>query len=166
MSVTVRNAIREDLPAMLDIYNDAVLHTTATFDVREQTMKQREAWFQKYGGKYPLIVAEVEGHVAGYCHLSPFREKEAYARTVELSIYIANTFRGRGLGKLLLDNILTRARDLGHHAIIAGITGGNDVSVRMHKKFGFEFVGTFKEVGHKFGEWQSVHFYQLTIPVE
>lgn len=159
----IREAVLEDLPAMLAIYNDAIRNTTATFDLEEQTLEERAHWFHKYGGAYPLIVAEVNGQVAGYSSLSLFREKPAYSRTTELSIYIAEAYRGRGIGNALMTAILERARQLGYHAVIGGITGGNDISIKMHEKFGFELVGSFREVGFKFGSWQDVLFYQLLL---
>ncbi|PLR94691.1 GNAT family N-acetyltransferase [Bacillus sp. T33-2] len=162
--VLIRDAVIHDLPAMLDIYNDAIRNTTATFDLEEQSLEQRELWFRKYGGKYPLIVAEAEGEVAGYCSLSPFRDKEAYARTTELSVYISEHHRGKGIGASLMKEILHRAAQLQYHTIIGGITDGNEASVRLHEKFGFEFIGRFKQVGYKFNQWQDVSFYQLILP--
>lgn len=162
--IIVRDARVEDLPAMLDIYNWAVVNSTATFDLEVQTLEQRMEWFKKYGGRYPLIVAEEDGQVMGYSCLSRFREKEAYARTVESSVYIGKDFWGKGVGKLLMNEILKRAAELGHHAVIAGITTGNDASVKLHVQLGFEPIGRFKEVGHKFGEWQDVTFYELILP--
>ena len=161
--VHIREANISDVPAMAEIYNQAILETVATFDLVPQSMEDREIWFAKYGGQYPLIVAEIEGKIAGYSSLSAFRDKEAYARTTELSIYISPTSQGNGVGKLLMEEILKRAKSLHHHVVIGGITGGNEVSVRLHKRFGFEFVGAFKEVGYKFDEWQDVHFYQLIL---
>lgn len=159
----IREAVIEDLPAMLDIYNEAVRNTTATFDLEELTLEEREVWFHKYGGSHPLIVAEVDGQVAGYSSLSLFREKKAYESTTELSIYISKAFRGRGIGKAMMTAILERAKELGYHVVIGGITAGNDVSVNLHKQFGFEFIGSFREVGRKFGSWQDVLFYQLIL---
>lgn len=161
--LNIREATLEDLPAMLAIYNEAIRKTTATFDLEEQTLEEREKWFHKYGGIHPLIVAEVDGRVAGYSSLSLFREKLAYIRSTELSIYIDEAFRGQGIGNRLMEEILKRGRELGHHVVIGGITAGNDVSVKLHEKFGFELVGCFKEVGHKFGRWQDVLFYQLIL---
>lgn len=160
----IREAVLEDLPAMLDIYNDAVKKLTATFDLQPQTLEQRKGWYEQFGKKHPLIVAEIDGQVAGYCSLSKFRDKEAYARTAELSIYLSEAYRGKGMGPALIKEILDIGKKLQFHTIISGITSGNEVSVRIHERFGFEFIGTFREVGFKFGEWQSVDFYQLLLP--
>ncbi|MFD2445269.1 GNAT family N-acetyltransferase [Bacillus sp. CGMCC 1.16607] len=161
--VDIREATILDLPAMLDIYNYAIRHLTATFDIEVQTLDKRKIWFDSHDEKYPLIVAERNGEVVGYCCLSSFRAKPAYSKTTEISIYISQTQQGYGIGSALMKEIIRRAIDLGYHTIIAGITGGNEGSVKLHKKFGFEFVGCFKEVGFKFGEWQDVDFYQLMI---
>ncbi|WP_163103265.1 GNAT family N-acetyltransferase [Peribacillus alkalitolerans] len=159
----IRDAILDDLPAILEIYNDAVLNLTATFDLEEQTLEERTLWFHKYGGKYPLIVAKQEGEVVGYCSLSSFRDKPAYNRTAELSIYLSSKHRGLGLGKVLMEELIDRAKKLDYHTLIGGITSGNEASVKLHEKFGFELVGVFKEVGYKFNQWQDVHFYQLIL---
>jgi phosphinothricin acetyltransferase len=161
--IIIRDAVPQDLPSMLEIYNEAIRNLTATFDLVEQTLEERQIWFNKYGGKYPLIVAELEGAVVGYSCLSRFREKPAYDYTAELSLYISPDQRGRGVGNELMKAILHRAAELGFHTVIGGITGGNVVSMKLHEKFGFEHVGCFREVGLKFGEWQDVHFYQLLL---
>lgn len=162
--IEIREAVIEDLPAILEIYNDAILTTTATFDLEEETLEGRTAWFLHHGDKYPLIVAVKDNHVVGYCCLSQFQEKPAYNPTSELSIYISAAHRGEGIGGKLMEDILFRAPKLGFHAIISGITAGNEASIRLHEKFGFSLVGTLKEVGYKFGEWQDVCYYELIVP--
>ncbi|PWK03939.1 GNAT family N-acetyltransferase [Tumebacillus permanentifrigoris] len=161
--VTIREARIEDLPALLAIYNRAVETTTATFDLEVQTYEQREVWFHKYDDQHPLIVAEQEGQIAGYGCLSKFRDKEAYRNSVENSVYIDERFQRQGIGKALLEDLLQRARQLGYHTVIAGITAGNDGSVKLHQAFGFELCGRFRQVGYKFDAWQDVEFYQLML---
>lgn len=161
--MNIRDARIEDLPALLDIYNDAIRNLTATFDLVEQTLEERKIWFKKYGGNYPLIVAEFDGEIAGYCGLSPYNSKEAYAKTVEVSIYLSDKYRGNGIGLTLMKEIIQRARELQFHTIIAGITEGNDASVKLHEKFGYEYAGRLKEVGFKFEQWQHVLYYQLIL---
>lgn len=158
--IQIRDAVLDDLPDMLEIYNDAIRNLNATFDLAEQTLAERKTWFDKYGGKYPLVVAVMNDCVVGYCCLNPFRDKPAYSRSTELSVYISSKHRGYGIGSSLMTEILQRATQLGYHTVIGGITGGNAVSIRLHEKFGFEYIGCFKQVGFKFGEWQDVHFYQ------
>lgn len=161
--IKIRDAVIEDLPAMLEIYNDAVKNLTATFDLEEYSLEQRKGWFHQHGGTFPLIVAVLEEKVVGYCCLSPYRDKPAYSRSSELSVYISKEYRGKGIGASLMSEIIERAKQFGFHTLIGGITAGNEVSVRLHEKFGFSFVGRFKEVGFKFGDWQHVDFYQLIL---
>ncbi|WNB90597.1 GNAT family N-acetyltransferase [Bacillus sp. NEB1478] len=161
--IQIREAVQQDLPEILEIYNYAIMNLAATFDLKEQSLEERQIWFDKFNEKYPLIVAVEENKVIGYSCLSPFRDKPAYAKTTELSIYIHWGQQGKGIGNLLMKEILQRADTLGYHTVIGGITGGNEASVHLHKKYGFEFVGCFKEVGFKFEVWQDVHFYQLLL---
>ncbi|MCM3024009.1 GNAT family N-acetyltransferase [Heyndrickxia ginsengihumi] len=163
MELKIRDAQIDDLPAMLEIYNDAVRNLTATFDLEEQTLENRREWFFSHGGRYPLIVAESEGNVVGYCSLSKYREKEAYINSAELSVYISKDFRRNGLGTIFLKEIIKRAKELKYHTIISGITDGNSGSIALHEKFGFHYIGCFREVGYKFNQWQDVHFYQLLL---
>lgn len=159
----IRHATEQDLPSILAIYNDAVLHLTATFDLSTQTLEERLVWFQQFGERYPLLVAEQDGEVAGYSCLTLFRTKPAYSRTAELSIYLDKRFHGQGIGSALMAELLQLAEERNFHVILSAITGGNETSVNLHRKFGFEFVGNFKEVGYKFDAWQDVWFYQKTM---
>ncbi|WP_127584374.1 GNAT family N-acetyltransferase [Paenibacillus koleovorans] len=162
MQTVIRYATEEDLPALLDIYNYAVIHLPATFDLEPQTLEQRVVWFRQFGERYPLLAAECDGTVVGYCGLTSFRAKPAYDRTAELSVYIDERYHGKGIATRLLQAIIDEARQRQFHVIVACITGGNEASVKLHEKFGFEFAGTFKKVGYKFDAWQDVWFYQLT----
>lgn len=163
--IVIREAEPDDVPRLLEIYNYYVRSSVATFDMDEQTLTQRKQWFLHYNGEgpHPLLVAEVDQVVAGYSSLSSFREKQAYEKTVELSVYVDVAYQRHGLGRRLMQEILRSGRAIGHHVVTAGITRGNDVSVRLHQSLGFEYVGCFKEVGYKFGQWQDVEFYQLLL---
>lgn len=157
----IRKAQTEDIPAILRIYNHSVLHSAATFDLEPQTLEYRQEWFSHYGDHYPLIVALWNGIVAGYSSLSQFRTKPAYDPTVELSVYIDEAYQHRGIATSLITEILQLGRTRGFHSVISGITAGNNTSLRLHEKFGFQRIGSFREVGWKFGQWQDVLFYQL-----
>ena len=161
--VLLRDARAEDVPHILEIYNDAVLNTTATFELNPQTLEQRMKWFSNHGGRFPLVVAELEDKIVGYCSLSGFRGSSGYATTAESSVYVHKDFRKRGIASAMMSEILNRARQLKYHAIVACIAGGNDTSVKFHEKFGFKFSGRLKEVGLKFGKWQDDVFYVLLI---
>ncbi|GAA3407140.1 N-acetyltransferase family protein [Paenibacillus hodogayensis] len=164
MTMTIRAAERDDLPRLLDIYNEAILHSAATFDLVPQSLDEREPWFRQFGERYPIIVAvQEDGSIAGYCCLTPFRAKAAYDRTAELSVYLDKSCRGQGIGTALLRHIIDIARQRRFHVIIAAITGGNETSIALHRKFGFEPAGIFREVGFKFDAWQDVHFLQLLL---
>ena len=158
-----RDAHAEDVPHILEIFNDAVLNTTATFELNPQTLEQRMKWFSNHGGRFPLIVAELQDKIIGYCSLSSFRGSSGYATTAESSVYVHKDFRKRGIASALMNEIVDRARQLEYHAIVACIAGENDSSVRFHERFGFKFSGRLKEVGLKFGRWQDDAFYVLLI---
>ena len=159
----IRDAVLSDLPGILKIYNDAVRHLTATFDLEEQSLEDRQIWFEEHQGKYSLIVAEINGEVVGYCSLSRFNPKPAYSHTSELSIYISSHHRGYGIGGALMKDILYRAKKNQFHTVVSLITGGNQASFKLHEKYGFTCVGCLKEVGLKFGEWHDVYYYQLKL---
>jgi phosphinothricin acetyltransferase len=113
-----------------------------------------------------LIVAESRGRVIGYASLSKFRDKPAYSGTGEDSVYVRGDFQCKGVGTLLLKEILARATKLGYHTVVAGIVPPNEASVRLHERLGFGYVGRFREVGFKFSRWQDVAFYQVFLPVK
>ena len=161
--IIIRNATQKDVPALLDIYNYAVTNLIATFETKEQTLEERLQWFHLFGRRYPLLVAESNGQVVGYSCLSPFREKTGYNRTSEISVYISPDHQGKGIGNLLMKELIRLAEEKEFHSIIAAISGGNETSVKLHKKYGFEFAGCLKEAGWKFDEWHDVHFYQLLL---
>jgi L-amino acid N-acyltransferase YncA len=154
----VRPATRADLPAILDIYNDAVLNTTASYDYEPHTLEQRTAWFEQHEEqRLPVFVAvDDASRLVGWSSLSRFRERVGYRFTVENSVYVAATEHGRGIGKLLLAPLVDSAAALGLRAIIAAIDAQNEASIRLHARFGFEEVGRFKQVGFKFNRWLDV----------
>ncbi|MGE5590397.1 MAG: N-acetyltransferase family protein [Bacillota bacterium] len=164
--ILVRDARPEDLPRLLSIYNHAVVNTSATFDLEPQTMEQRQAWFAHHGPNYPLLVAEDGRGVLGYACISEYRTKPAYARTVESSVYVDERYHGQGVGTAVMEELLRRAARIGYHCVLAGIVGGNEGSVRLHTRLGFQPVGCLKEVGFKFGRWHDVHFYERILPSE
>ncbi|TYR80563.1 N-acetyltransferase [Priestia megaterium] len=161
----IRDARQEDLATLVDIYNQSVRNSAATFDLTPVTVEQRQSWLDSHiqNELFPLIVAEQNGVVAGYASLSSYSEKGAYIQTVELSVYVDENYQGYGIGKKLMTEILEKAKGRNHHVIISGITKGNNKSIKMHEQFGFTLCGEFKEVGWKFDQWQDVLFYQLII---
>ncbi|MGL4818570.1 MAG: GNAT family N-acetyltransferase [Bacilli bacterium] len=161
--VFVREATIEDLVRIREIYNFAVTETAYTFDIYEKSEQAMLEWFQRYGGRYPLIVATIDDDVCGYACLSPFRPRDGYYYTAETSVYVDPTYHSRGIASTLVDGLLKRSKEIGFHTIIACITEGNDISVKLHQKFGFDYVGCFRHLGRKFDQWQNAHFYQKII---
>jgi L-amino acid N-acyltransferase len=163
-----RPARKTDVPAILEIYNDAVLNLTASYDEESQTLATRAAWWEEHQEqRLPVFVAEDgAAGVVGWSSLSRFRPKIGYRFTVEDSVYIAPGWRGRGIGKLLLPPLIQSASALGMHAIVAGIDSEGTASIRLHEGFGFREVARFREVGFKFGRWLDVIFMELLLSAD
>jgi L-amino acid N-acyltransferase len=162
--IQVRTAVETDLPAILEIYNDAVINTTAVYDYEPHTLEMRKQWFRiKEAQGYPVFVAEDNGKVVGFSSIGPWRAWAAYKYSVENSIYVAPDQRGKGIGKKLLEPLIEAAKALDLHAIIAGIDATNEVSIKLHRSFGFTEAGQFKQVGYKFGRWLDLTFMQLLL---
>src|SRR5262245_14430353 len=161
----VRPATRADLPGILEIYNEAVINTTATYDYQPNTLEERLAWFDEHvRDDYPVFVAEDgPGRIAGWSSLSQFRARIGYQFSTENSVYVAPSHRGQGVGTLLMPPLIEGARSRGLHVIIAGIDAANPASIRLHQKFGFEEVARLKEVGFKFDRWLDVVYMQLIV---
>lgn len=148
----IRAARQADVAGILEIYNDAILHTTAVYSYEPVTPEDRLAWFKmKTEQGWPVFVAEEGGVVVGFSTYGPFRPWPAYLHSVENSVYVHPQRRGQGVGKLLIPPLLEQAKAQGKRAFIAGIDSQNEVSIRLHAHFGFEQVAHFKEVGFKFG---------------
>jgi L-amino acid N-acyltransferase YncA len=164
MAINIRDAREADLAAMLAIYNDAVLTTTAVYDYKPRSGEQQTAWFQaKREQSLPVLVADDGETVVGFASYGPFRPWPAYLHSVENSLYVAPDRRGRGIGSLLLPALIRRAADRGLHTMIAGIDATNEASLRLHARFGFERVALFREVGWKFERWLDLAFLQLML---
>lgn len=161
----IRKAEARDMPELLAIYNYEVEHGTATFDLHTKTMAERMEWFHAHNhGNHLLIVADIDGKAAGYASLSPYRDKEAYAATVELSVYVDPHYRRHGIARRLMAELLAVAKERSDiHTVISVITDGNDASVALHEDFGFVYCGTMKEVGKKFGKMLGIVNYQLIV---
>jgi phosphinothricin acetyltransferase len=162
--VIVRAATEADLAGILEIYNDAVLMTTATADYEPQSMTARAEWLatrQRLG--LAVLVAEEDGRILGWSSLSPYQPRYGYRFTAEDSVYIAANARGRGIGKALLTALIIEARNAGLHSLIAKIDCQNEVSIRLHSGCGFEQVGLLKQVVFKFDRWLDIAYLQLIL---
>ena len=156
----IRRATADDLPAITEIYNDAILKTVATFDTETKTLEDRQAWFEHHGAKYPVLVAVEDGVVKGWASLTAYSDRCAYSGTVENSVYVREDCRGYGIGKKLLDALMDEGRKACFHTVIARIAETNDISIRLHEKAGFKTIGVMEEVGMKFGKLLDVYMMQ------
>ena len=162
--VTVRAATRADLPAITDIYNHAVLHTTASYDLEPVTLASRQDWFDEKAARgWPVWVAVTGEEVVGWATFGPFRAKPGYRFTAEHSVYVRDGLRGRGVGRALMLPLIAEARARGLHSLVGGVDAGNAGSLAFHERLGFERVAHFREVGHKFGRWLDLVFLQLPL---
>lgn len=153
---TIRLAERRDAEAIRSIYNREVLESTVTFDLVPRSLDDQVAWIDQHSGGHPAIVAVDDGVVVGFGSLSPFHSRPAYATTVEDSVYVDRERRRQGVGRALLDELLTLGQSHGFHSMIARIVGGHETSIALHESCGFDVVGTEREVGRKFNRWLDV----------
>jgi L-amino acid N-acyltransferase len=162
-AAALRPATEADLGAINDIYNHYVLHSTCTYQEEPESAEARRQWFHHHDGRHPVIVAELDGQVVGWGSLSAYHARSAYRLTVENSIYVHHQHHRCGIGTRLLQELILRSRQAGHHAIIAGIDAEQDGSVALHTRFQFEKVGRLKQVGFKFGRWLDVIYLELVL---
>ena len=162
--ITIRTATEEDIPTLLEIYNDIIINTTAVWHEEPHTLAMRQDWFTlKKEQGFPVFVAEENKEVIGFSTIGPFRPWFGYRYTVENSVYVATNSRGKGVANLLMPPLIEASKQLGLHAIVAGIEAGNEVSIALHEKFGFIEVAQFKEVGFKFNRWMDLKFLELIV---
>ena len=162
--LAVRPAKLNDLDAITEIYNEAILTTDASFDIEPKTGAEQRVWFDSHGHKYPILVVELDGVVVGWAALSEWSDRCAYADTAEISLYVKDGFRGKGIGRKILEEIVVEGEKAGLHTIVARITEGNSESVHLHESVGFEHIGVMKEVGQKFGRLLDVRIMQKIYP--
>lgn len=160
----LRDATQADLPAILDIYNHAVAETTAIWNEILVDLDNRKAWFElRQTRGFPILVAEIDGRIAGYASYGDWRAFDGFRHSVEHSVYVEKDFYGRGLGKSLMTALIERAR-AGHiHVMVAAIEAGNTGSIALHTSLGFRLVGTHQEVGQKFGRWLNLTMMELKL---
>jgi len=175
-SIQIRRAELSDLSAITEIYNEAILTTTATFDTEPKSKAEQLQWFQSHGERHPILVAVVDdvvvahgdsgisfsrgAKVVGWSSLSKWSDRRAYESTAETSFYVKVEYRGQGIGRKLKAAIIEEARRLGFHTLIARVAEGSEASLHLNESFGFVVVGTLKEVGRKFDRLLDVHIMQ------
>jgi phosphinothricin acetyltransferase len=163
--VQVRAGRIDDLPALTTIYNHFVEHTHVTFDLEPFTVDARRDWFSHYGetGRHRLLVAEVDGDVVGYATSGRFRDKPAYAPSVETTVYCDPAAVGHGAGSALYAALFEAIDGEDVHRAYAGVALPNQASLALHRRFGFVEIGTFHEVGRKFGKWWDVTWLERSL---
>ncbi|EEF60255.1 GNAT family N-acetyltransferase [Pedosphaera parvula] len=151
---------------ILNIFNDAILNSTALYDYKPRTLENMATWFDlKTKGNFPVIGLVTDaGELMGFGTYGTFRGFAGYKYTVEHSIYVDAKFRGQGLGKRLLQEIISAAQAQDYHVLIGVVDSANSASIALHKKFGFTHAGTIRQAGFKFNRWLDVDFYQLVLP--
>ncbi len=159
----LRLAEDADAEAIRAIYNAEVVGSSFTFDLVPRSPEEQRAWMDEHRGAYPAVVAVDSGVVVGFASLSPYRNRPGYSTTVEDSVYVDGSSRGRGVGKALLGEVVGLARAHGFHAVMARIVGDHVASIGLHRALGFEVVGVEREVGRKFGRWLDVAVMQLLV---
>ncbi len=164
MTYHLRDALPDDLPDLLAIYNDAVLNTTAIWNETPVDLANRQAWFELRAAQgYPILVAVDDSGVLGYASFGDWRPFEGFKYTVEHSVYVRGDQRGKGLGPVLMEALIERARVGGKHVMVAAIESGNAASIRLHERLGFVVTGQMVQVGVKFGRWLDLTFMQRIV---
>jgi L-amino acid N-acyltransferase len=161
MAIRTRRVTQADAEAIRVIYNAEVLDSTVTMDIVARTPELQRAWIETHSGVHGAVVAvddeAADGStVVGFASISPWRSRPAYSTSVENSVYVHRDHQNRGIGRILLDDVLRLAADSGFHACFARIMSGHEASIRLHASRGFELVGVEREVARKFGRWIDV----------
>ena len=164
--ISIRRGERGDLPQLTDLYNHYIENTPTTFDIVPFTVEQRDkAWFSLFreSGRHQLFVAVEDETVLGFVSSRPFRPKAAYETSVETSVYFLPDATGKGLGGRMYERLFAALEEEDIHRFLAGITLPNEPSVKLHERLGFELIGTFGEVGRKFGTFWDVGWYERRV---
>ncbi len=161
-TITLRLATSADAEPIREIYNHEVIHTAATFDLVPRSLPEQQDWLAARSGAFATIVAvdAESSEVVGFGALSPYKERAAYRTSVENSVYVRRGRHGQGIGRLLVDELLSTAELSGFHAVFARINATSEASIVLHRRCGYELVGIEREVGRKFGRWHDVAIMQ------
>lgn len=164
MKRMVREATEKDLMDILEIYNDAILNTTAVYTYKTHTLKERIKWYEaKKQEGYPVLVFEKKDKAVGFATFGPFRAWPAYKYTIEHSVYVHKDYRKEGIARQLMQEIIKIANEREYATLVAGIDAANENSIKMHEKMGFKFSGVIQSAGFKFDKWLDLAFYQLNL---
>lgn len=165
MNFQLKPCTEKQLPEILDIFNDAILNSTALYDYKIRTLETMQTWYaDKLNGNFPIIGAfDEHDTLLGFATYGMFRVRPAYKYSVEHSVYVRSDKRGFGLGKVLLREIIKKAEEQNFHVMMGVIDASNAVSIKLHENEGFVLIGIMKETGYKFGKWLDTAFYQLIL---
>ena len=159
----IRNVSSRDAKAIVDIYHEYVVNSVATFETEPLRVEEMEGRIAGISASYPYLVYVDHDEVVGYCYAHAWKEKAAYKYTLETTVYLSPGYKGKGIGRQLMERLIEECRVGGYHALIACITEGNEASCSLHEKLGFRKVSHFEKVGLKFGRWLDVVDYELII---
>lgn len=165
MDYQLKLCTEKQLPEILTIYNDAIVNSTALYEYKTRTLNVMNNWYaDKLKNGYPVVGAfDVNNILLGFASYGKFRPQPAYKYTVEHSVYVRSDKRGAGLGKLLLREIVKKAKEQNFHVLVGVIDADNKISIKLHEQEGFVLSGIIKESGYKFGKWLDAAFYQLIL---
>ena len=159
----IREVRPDDAAQIAEIYNRYILETTISFETQPLSAEDMRIRIEEISSYFPYFVAENNGKLTGYCYAHPWKERAAYCKTLETTIYLASEAKGRGLGSRLMTQLIKECRNRGYHALIACITAENEESCQFHERLGFKKVSHFEQVGQKFGRWLDVADYELIL---
>ena len=164
MKPIIRPATTSDLTSILEIVNHAILNTTAIYDYNLRSLEEQTVIFENKNAKnFPTFVVEYDDEIVGFGTYDTFRTKVGYRFTVEHSVYVKEGFAGKGIGQLLMEELISTAKKENYHIMIGVIDASNENSIRFHEKFGFESMGILKEVGFKFDRWLDANLMTLKL---
>ena len=160
----IRPADRHDVVGILDIVNHSILYTTANYNYDPQTIDEQLKWFDdKLQKGFPVFVASDGDTILGFSTYGTFRERTGYRFTVEHSVYVLDGHSGNGIGRMLLETLIQKAKEQGYHNMIGGIDASNAESIAFHRRFGFTECGVIKQAAYKFDRWLDLLFMQLIL---
>ena len=159
----IRYVTQRDVKRITEIYNDYIINTTISFEVKPLTEDEMRNRIESVLAHGPFLVWEEDGEIAGYCYAHPWKERAAYHNTLETTVYLAPQYFRRGIGSQLMRELFNQCRVDNIKVLIACITANNEASIKMHEALGFKQVSYFSQVGEKFGQWLDVIDMQLTL---
>lgn len=163
--VSIRSAVEKDAAVITDIYNDAVINSTAIWNDKTVDIANRIKWLSdRQTAGFPVLVAvDEQDNALGYASYGDWRPWDGYRYTVEHSVYVHKASQGKGIGVALMQSLITQATEQGKHVMVAGIESKNTPSIALHRKLGFTDAGQISQVGTKFGRWLDLTFMQLRL---